>query len=401
MKTILIILDGLGDRPIAKMGGRTPLQAADTPVLDWLAERSICGQLYALGMGLRPSSDAAHMKLLGVDYDTYYTGRGAIELYGLGKTMFDSDIAIRGNFAQVALDGTILDRRAKRQLPSQKILDELALITIDDVEFRLHSNIRHSFALQLTGPELSSKISDSDPHQEGVHAMKVRPLEESHQAKKTAELLNKYISHVGEFLMEEYQMARSKCNSILMRSASSRPIWFDFNEKYGFSSSCCIVNSALENGIGSLLGMERKNKKRYQNYQEYYHEIPKMMLEALDKNDFVFLHIQEPDLYGEDGNPQGKLQVIEEIDQTLRFLKKLNPKDHLVIITADHSTPCCLHAHSGDSVPMLVYGGENRKDDVSRFDEISCAKGGLGTVYGKDFMNMIQNFRGDAELIGG
>lgn len=401
MKTIIVILDGLGDRAVKEFGGKTPLQAAATPVLDRLAEKAICGQLYALGTGLRPSSDAAHMTLFGLDYYTYYTGRGAIELYGLGKTMNDSDIAIRGNFAQLAPDGIILDRRAKRQRPSDKILDTLKSITLDGIKFNLYSSFQHSFVLQLTGAGLSSHISDSDPHQDGVCAMKVHPHDDSFEAGNTADALNHYISHVREILNEEYQAGRAACNSILLRSASSMPSWFNFSKQYDFSSCCCIVNSALENGIGALLGMKQINKKRYQNYHDYYNEIPNMVSESLFEHDFLFIHFQEPDLYGEDGNPQGKRLVIEEIDKTLQFLTELNPDEHLVIITADHSTPCCLHAHSGDPVPILIYGGGNRQDDVSHFDEISCAKGGLGTVNGKDFMKIIQNLRGKAELIGG
>jgi len=401
MKTLVIILDGLGDRPIIEMDGSTPLQAAKTPVLDWLAERGICGQLYSLGMGLRPSSDIAHMTLFGIDYHNYYTGRGAIELYGLGKSMDTSDIAIRGNFAQISPDGIILDRRAKRQSPSQRVLDMLASITLDGVNFHLYPNLQHSFSLHLTGSMLSSQVSDSDPHQEGICALTMCPQKHEQAAVRTANVLNHYVSYVEELLKEEYQKGTATCNSILLRSVSSKPSWYNFSVKYGFSSCGCIANSALENGIGILLGMEQMNAKRYQNYQEYYKSIPVLVKEALDKHDFVFLHIQEPDLFGEDGNPQGKQHIIEEIDKTIQFLKYLDPDEHLIIITADHSTPCCLHAHSGDAVPIMIYGKGCRQDNVAHFDEISCVNGGLGIVYGKDFMPMIQNLLGKAELIGG
>lgn len=401
MKTLVIILDGLGDRPVMEMNGQSPLQAAETPVLDWLAERGICGQFYSLGMGLRPSSDISHMTIFGIDYHTYYTGRGAIELYGLGKSMETPDIAVRGNFAQISSDGVILDRRAKRQSPPQEVLDMLASITLEGVNFHLYPNLQHSFSLHLTGSMLSPLVSDSDPHQEGIHALAVYPQKHEQAAARTADALNHYISYVEELLKEEYLKGAIACNSILLRSASSKPSWYDFCKKYGFSSCGCIANSALENGIGILLGMEQMNARRYQNYREYYKLIPDMVTDALNKHDFIFLHVQEPDLFGEDGNPQGKQCVIEEIDKTLRFLKYLDPEEHLVIVTADHSTPCCLRAHSGDSVPIMIYGGNCRQDNITHFDEISCANGGLGTVYGKDFMPMIQNLLGKAELIGG
>lgn len=401
MKTLVIILDGLGDRPVRELDGRSPLQAAETPVLDWLVKRGICGQFYSLGVGLRPSSDIAHMTIFGIDYHTYYTGRGAIELYGLGKSMETTDIAIRGNFAQISANGIILDRRAKRQSPPQRVLDMLSSITLDGVNFHLYPNLQHSFSLHLTGAMLSPLVSDSDPHQEGICALAVCPRKHEPSAVRTADALNHYISYVEELLKKEYLKEAIACNSILLRSASSKPSWYDFCQKYDFSSCGCIANSALENGIGILLGMEQMNAKRYQNYREYYKLIPNMVTNALNKHDFIFLHFQEPDLFGEDGNPQGKQRIIEEIDKTLQFLKLLDPEKHLIVITADHSTPCCLHAHSGDSVPIMIYGGNCRQDNITHFDEISCANGGLGIILGKDFMSIIQNLLGKSELIGG
>lgn len=401
MKVLFIVLDCLGDRPIAELGHFTPLQYARTPNIDKLASNSICGQMYSLGIGKRPSSDVAHMAMFGVDPQKYYTGRGPIELYGLGNKMEHSDIALRGNFALMNSDGIIIDRRAGRNLPPQKVLDELKVVEIDKVTFRLFSNIRHSFSLQLSGHNLSSAVSNQDPHIEGIPADLVKPLDERAESKQTAIVINKYVKYVNNILSSKYNVGLSMANCILLRSPGSKPCWFNFNEKYGFESSCCIVNSALENGIGAILGMKMINQKRYQYFNEYYDTIPMAVKESLIENDFVFLHIQEPDLYGEDGNYYGKVEVIEKIDNTLSFLNEVDFENTLVILTADHSTPCELKAHSGDSVPIAFCGKGVRKDKVKYFNEIDCALGSLGTILGKDIMPIILNLMGTSVLIGG
>lgn len=401
MKVLFIVLDGLGDRPIAEFNFLTPLQYANTPNIDKLASNSICGQLYSLGAGRRPSSDVAHMSMFGVNPQKYYTGRGPIELYGLGYKMEQGDIALRGNFALMNSEGIIIDRRAGRNLPSQEVLDELKEIEIDKVTFSLFSNIRHSFSLHLSGDGLSSAISNQDPHIEGVRAELVKPLDMQIESKQTAMVINKYIKCVNEILNAKYNTGRSMTNCILLRSPGSKPCWFNFNEKYGFKSSCCIANSALENGVGALLGMKIINRKKYQYFNEYYDTISETVRKNLIQNDFVFLHIQEPDLYGEDGDYYGKMKIIERIDNTLSFLGEIDFENTLVVLTADHSTPCKLKAHSGDSVPIAFCGKGVRKDNVKYFNEIDCALGGLGTIMGNDIMSIILNLIGTAPLIGG
>lgn len=401
MKVLFIVLDGLGDRPIAEFNYLTPLQYAHTPNIDKLASNSICGQLYSLGAGIRPSSDVAHMAMFGVDHQKYYTGRGPIELYGLGYKMEPGDIALRGNFALTNSEGIIIDRRAGRNLPSKNVLDELKEIEIDKVTFRLCSNIRHSFSLHLSGGNLSSAISNHDPHIEGVKAEPVKPLNTLIESKQTAMVINKYIECVNKILNSKYNAGLSTANCILLRSPGSKPRWFDFKEEYGFENSCCIANSALENGVGALLGMKIINPKRYQYFNEYFDIIPETVRRTLIENDFVFLHIQEPDLYGEDGDYNGKKEVIERIDNTLSFLNGIDFENTLVVLTADHSTPCKLKAHSGDSVPIAFCGKGVRKDKVKYFNEIDCPLGGLGTIIGNDIMPIIINLIGNAALIGG
>jgi len=392
----MVVLDGLGDRPSKKLCMKTPLEYAKTPNLDLLASKSICGMMHALGTAIRPSSDVAHMALFGVDHKKDYTGRGPIELYGLGQTMRPGDIAFRGNFAIVNTDdNTILDRRAKRSTPPIEIIDKLRFCDIEGVRFELHHIAEHRFALLVHGPTLSYHLTDSDPHIEGVPAKKVEAINNDEKTIFTAGILNKYIYQVNALL----QNSDCEANCILLRSGGKKPEWFDFKTKYNLSASC-IANNALYNGIGKLLGMRIVLENRFADYKRYYSNIENLVQKAFQESDFVFLHIQEADLFGEDGDLTGKINAIEQIDAALSFINNLGD-EYIISVTADHSTPCVLRAHSGDPVPVMIYGSDLRYDDVSCFGEYYFAKGALGTITGSEYMPLLINSIGQAKLVGG
>ena len=402
MKNILfIVFDGLGDRPIPEFGGLTPLESANTPNLDRLTTGSVCGQLYAVAHGIRPSSDVAHMNLFGLDHNRYYTGRGPIELIGLNETMGETDIAWRGNFCSLNENGIITDRRIGRKTPPKELLELLKEITIKETTFRLCHIAEHRFSLKVTGKCLSADITDSDPHIENVLPLEVKPKNQSEKTIVTAEIVNEYIRGVTEILHDSKIASEMGINSILLRSVGTRPQWPGLAKMYGFQNSCCIANNALYNGVAKLLGMKISSYQHFEHYLDYYDSIQERVQKELRSNDFVFLHIQEGDLFGEDGNYYEKKNAIQKMDSSLYFLNELDSDETLIVLTADHSTPCSLKGHSGDSVPLVISGSCVRKDTVSAFGERSCASGSLGTVLGKDLMQIIVNLFGSAKLIGG
>lgn len=396
---LLIVLDGLGDRPIKEFDNLTPLEYAKTPNLDRLSVNAACGSLYSLGVGVRPSSDVAHMALFGLDYKVYYTGRGPLELIGLNAEMNDGDLAWRGNFC--TLDGDIIvDRRIKRNNPPQSLLDKLKKIVIDDVTFELHHIAEHRFALRAIGKNLSADINDTDPHIEGVPPLEIIGTA-SACAERTAGVVKKYIKRVSEICNSDADAVKLGVNGVLLRGVGVKPHWPTLKDSYQFMRSCCIANNALYNGVASSLGMKLKNIKHYCNYEDYYTLVPQLVRQALPENDFVFLHMQEGDLFGEDGNFRGKKKAIEQIDKALSFLNEIDLTATLVVVTADHSTPCALKAHSGDSVPLMMAGDCVRADSVTAYGERACSNGILGTVMGKDLMQLMLNYLGKAPLIGG
>jgi 2,3-bisphosphoglycerate-independent phosphoglycerate mutase len=168
MKILLVICDGLGDRPISELGEKTPLQYADCPNFDWFAKNAICGIMDTIAPGVPPGSDTAHLALLGHDPYKVYSGRGPFEAFGIGMDVKPGDIAIRGNFATVDDDLQIIDRRAGRiKKGTSEIAKSLTEIKIEGVQIFFTQGTEHRAALLLRGKDLSSNVGDTDPHKSG------------------------------------------------------------------------------------------------------------------------------------------------------------------------------------------------------------------------------------------
>jgi 2,3-bisphosphoglycerate-independent phosphoglycerate mutase len=404
-KTICLIFDGLGDRPIKEFGGKTPLEAAHTPNFDSIAKKSLCGVMQTLGRGVRPGSDVSHLAIFGYPLEQYYTGRGPIEVAGLGIQLQEGDVAFRGNFGTVDSSWNILDRRAGRI----RVVDEFAQaidgLTIDGIQCIVKPGTAHRAGVVLRGEGLSSAISDADPHEEGKPVLTVHPLDDSSEAAFTANVLNKFMRKSYEILDA---LASNKkrstdglfpANFLLLRGAGVYPSMPKFNEKYALKS-CCIAGGGLYKGIGAFLGMNLIHVDGATALPDTNVEGKfKTALEMLDKYNFIFVHVKATDSLAEDGNPEGKKSFIEKCDKAMALLTNL-PDDVLLVVTADHSTACELKAHSADPVPVIFSNPSVRSDSVIKFSERACAEGGFGYVEGKDIMPQVMNLMGKLHLIG-
>ncbi|KPJ48311.1 MAG: phosphoglycerate mutase, partial [candidate division Zixibacteria bacterium DG_27] len=187
-KVILLVCDGLGDRPIPALDFKTPLEAARTPNLDYVAGKGVCGLMYSLGPGLRPGSDTSHLNILGYDYHKYYSGRGPIEVAGLGMELKEGDVALRGNLGTVDENLIIVDRRAGRILDVSEFVKALDNLKIEGVKFLVKPGTAHRAGIIMRGEGLSNKITDADPHETGEKVHTVEPRDDSQEAKRTAEV---------------------------------------------------------------------------------------------------------------------------------------------------------------------------------------------------------------------
>ncbi|MDI6591646.1 MAG: 2,3-bisphosphoglycerate-independent phosphoglycerate mutase [Patescibacteria group bacterium] len=392
-KIILIVIDGLGDKPIPQLKNRTPLEAANTPNLDWLANKGICGLVEPYLMNEKPESDTCHLALFGYDPKIYYLGRGPYEAAGLQPALKleEGDLYLRVNFATLDKNLKVIDRRAGRIEKTQPLINALKGIEIRGVKFLIKKSYGHRAVLILRNRNLSAKISDSDPKKEGLKIKNILPLDKSPEAIFTADILNKFLFQAHQILQnhplnknrEKKELLPANC--LLTRGAGFFKETPSFEKKYGLKT-CCIAGGALYKGIAKILGMdlikvEGATGLANTNLKGKIEAVKN----ALKKYNFVFLHIKAADSLAEDGNFQGKKEFIEKIDKNLKPM--LNLKNTLIVVTADHSTCSDLKRHCQEPVPLLIWG--DGQDSVKEFSEKACKKGKLGKIKQLNLMAII------------
>lgn len=402
-KIMLIILDGVGDRPVKDLDWKTPLQAANKPNMNFFAKNGITGQMNPIDQGIRAGSDTAHLAILGYDPYKVYPGRGPFEALGLGMELLPGDLAFRANFATVDNNKNVIDRRAGR---IDSGTDQLAMalnLKIEDIEFFVKEGVEHRAALVMRGPGLDANITDADPHDTGLPVQTVKAKVAT--ADRTARLLNLYIEESYRILnqhpmnIERIKENKPPANIILPRGPGMVPRLESFEKRFGMKSAC-VVGIPLIAGICKLAGItpiraEGATGGLNSNFQSKI----ETAFKALSDHDFVLVNLKAPDIAGHDGNPYKKREVIERIDMALRYLRENIEEDTVLAITGDHSTPCSVKDHSGDPVPLLIFGHGIRKDSVLEFDEISVMRGALN-INGIQLMNVLMNLSDRSEKFG-
>ena len=409
MKLIMVAIDGMGDLPIAELGNRTPLEAAKTPNLDFLAKNGETGLMYTVGKGVAPESDVAVISLLGYDPFEYHTGRGIIEAVGAGIDVKDGDLALRCNFATLGQGKTIIDRRVKRTLTTEEAM-ELSEAANNEIDlescpstFEFRNTLGHRAVLVIKSEEqcLSHRITNSDPAYTIVNGIGVAtphvemvlkksfPLEDTEEARKSAALVNEFIKKTHE-LWENHSVNKKraaegklKANVVLTRDAGSHlPRFFNINQRYNVNFAA-LADMHAERGIAHLAGMQATLLPPPSGDLERDCDVRvKKLLEVLPSHDCFYIHLKGPDEPGHDGNCHRKTKIISAIDEHFfgRLLKKISLKNHIICVTSDHATPCALKVHSDTPVPVLISGGKIKDVKTVKFSERECKKGSLGVL---------------------
>lgn len=409
MKLIYVVIDGLGDLPIKELGNETPLGFADTPNLDSLASKGRLGLMYTVGKGIAPESDVAVISILSYDPFKYHVGRGPIEAYGADLTMKDGDLALRCNFATLGADKRIIDRRVGRSLTTEEAselsedINRKVRLESFPAEFIFKNTFGHRAALVIKSKDLplSAEITNTDPAYERVQGMGVAkpefkmtlkecvPLKDTEKARRAAQLVNEFTEKSHEVLdRHEINKRREaegklKANVILSRDAGDKvPRFFNINERYGVRFAC-LADMPVERGISKLAGMHlidlpppTRDVKADSNLRI------RRLMEIYDSFDCFYIHIKGPDEPGHDGDFKRKAEIISQVDKFFfgELISRIDLKETLICVTADHSTPCSLKAHSDDPVPLLISGNNIKPDGVKKFSEKTCKKGSLGIL---------------------
>ncbi|MDP3992174.1 MAG: phosphoglycerate mutase [Nanoarchaeota archaeon] len=430
MKGILVILDGLGDLPLKQMEGKTPLEAAEMPQLDFLANRGEMGYMYSVRPGFIPESDEAVVSIFGNDITN--SSRGQLEARGAGLKLMRGDLALRVNFATIdsMTSGKILDRRAGRTLTTAEA--EILAKALNKIkipcEFEFKSTVQHRAVLVLRGG-FSDNITGNDyAYSEGEKTKEkigtFKPLDEDENSTYTANILKEFVDKAYDVLEthpvnnERRKKGLMPANFLLIRGGGIEVPKLKFYKKW-----MAVTYMPLEIGFAKLCGMtnfsfdypQLKNLDAYLNLWEGLKEACGFSEKMIKKNykdfDYAYLHIKETDLPGHDNKPFEKKHMFEYIDKTLfKFLAEFAPPNKIkIVITGDHSTPCKLKAHSADPVPVLFYNQSIPKPSLFRFSaffkkkeeakkpeksgvkfcERDARKGTLGSILGKDLLEKV------------
>lgn len=374
-KIVFVIVDGLGGLQREGRAG-TELQVARTPNMDRLAEQGICGLLDPVAPGVSPGSGPAHLALFGYDPVRWNMGRGVLSALGIDFDLRESDVAARANFATLDAEGRVVDRRAGRidtetaTALCRQVLDgysppEGATVFFEPVrEYRA--------VLVLRGEGLDPEVSDTDPHTTGVPPLPCRPLREG--AESTAHRVNHFLAQCQRALQ-----ASSAAQAVLLRGFAQYRAYPTLQDRY-LLDGYAMANYPMYRGVARLLGMGLHPVTADVRSQFA------ALSDAIAAHDFVFLHVKAADSRGEDGDFDGKVAVLEEVDELLSAAIELSPD--VLVVTGDHSTPAALRTHTWHPVPVVLWAETARRDPVRQFDESSCLQGGIGRMAMSQLMSL-------------
>ena len=364
-KIVLLVMDGLGGLRIPGKSG-TELQEAHTPNLDQLAKESVCGLLDPIWPGVTPGSGPAHFSLFGYNAFEYNLGRGVLDAAGIGFKFTDRDVAARINFATIDENGNLVDRRAGR-LPTeenQRLCEKIKknISVPSGIEVFIEPTKEYRSVIILRGEGLSGQVADTDPQKIGVPPLD--PIALSPEAERTAAIFKDLLKQIRDILADE-----PRGNMLLLRGVDKYKHIPSMEKRFKLRSYA-IANYPMYRGVAQMVGMV---------LHPITPDIPsqfKAFQDTFQQYDYFFIHIKYTDSRGEDGDFDAKVKVIEEVDQQIPRLVEMNPE--VLMVTADHSTPALLKSHSWHPVPVLLHASTARVDEVDKFDEISCIRGGLG-----------------------
>jgi len=409
---LLIVCDGLGDRPIERLNGDTPLEHATTPNLDRLVSRGMVGNVYPYKPGVRVGTDVGHLLILGYDTETYYYGRGPIEAASAGIDLQPGDVAFRGNFATVDGDGRIIDRRAGRITEgTDELASALNGMTLDGGVVVLAKELTsHRLAVVFRGAGLSASVRDTDPGatSEGNPWQDPLPLDATPEAVRTAKLVREFSIKAFSILsnhpvnLERKKQGSLPANCILLRGPGMMGSLPKLCERFPLKPACVAGDKTIL-GITRMAGFDTFTDPRFTGEADttVQGKLEKALQLLHAGYDWVLVHVKAFDLAGHDDKPEGKVEIIERLDEAMGFLlKEIDLSRCYVGFTADHSTPCEVGDHSGDPVPTCIAGVDVRKDGVERTGERFFRSGSLQNLSARDIFMIQMDLMGRTEKYG-
>lgn len=401
MKHIIILGDGMADWPVASLNNKTLLQIADTPYLDLLARKGRSGKLRTVADGFHPGSEVANMSVLGYDLDKVYEGRGVLEAASIGIDLQPDQMAMRCNL--ICVENDRIKNHSAGHLSSEEgeILVKYLQEHLGDGRVHFYPGIQYRHLLVIDYGD--KHLQCTPPHDvpgELFRPLLVKPEDGYPKAAQTAQLINHLILRSQELLANHPINVRRRAqgldcaNSIWPWSPGYRPQMKKLSELFPQVQSGSVISAVdLIKGIGVYAGLERIEVEGATGlYNTNYAGKAAAAIEALRKQDFVYLHVEASDEAGHEGNIPLKIKTIEDLDHQIvePIYQAVKGWDNPVAIAVlpDHPTPCEHRTHTAEAVPFVIYYPNISADEVNAFDEVSAQNGGYGLLEKDQFINL-------------
>lgn len=394
MKRIIILGDGMADHAIERLGGKTPLQYADKPMMDMLAREGRCGRLVTVPEGFPPGSEVANTAILGYDLNKVYEGRGPLEAASIGYEMEPDDLALRCNLITIE-DGKIITHNGGNlQTEDARVLIDYLNENLGNDRVKFVCGIQYRHLLIIKGG--SKDINCAPPHDHpGEEWNKLLVTGEE----KTAKLINDLIVRSQELLSkhpyntEKAKRGERQANSIWPWSGGYRPKMETISALFPQVKSGTVISAVdLIKGIGHYAGLKIVDVPGATGLADTNYEgKAQAAIEALKTDDFVFVHVEATDEAGHDGDLDLKLKAINYLDQRLirPIYEAVKDQDVCIAVLPDHPTPVEMRIHVNEPVPFLIWHKGIEADDVTTYDEVACVRGGYGLLKLQEFINTL------------
>lgn len=396
MKYLIILGDGMADEPIAKLGNKTPLQVAKKPTIDKIASLGQNGMLYTVPENFAPGSEIANLTVLGYDVSKVFEGRGSLEAASMGVSIHEGEMAMRCNL--ICIENGKIKNHSAGHISNEEAGELISFLNkeLSNDIIKLYHGVSYRHLFIMKGGD--KNLTCTPPHDvPGTPFMDVMIKANKPEAQKTADMLNQLTLRSQQLLenhpvnLKRKSLGKDPANSIWLWSPGYKPQMKTMPEIYGFKNGAVISAVDLIKGIGVYAGLQPIEVEGATGlYDTNYEGKAQATIDALRKNDFVFLHIEASDEAGHEGDVDLKIKTIEYLENRIvkPIFEEMQKWDEPVAIAIlpDHPTPCELRTHTKKPIPFIIYKKGRKPDDVQIYDEFSAQKGSFGFLKGDEFI---------------
>lgn len=384
MKYIVVLGDGMADEPLEQLGGKTPLEYANTPVMDELASMGEMGMVRTVPESMKPGSDVANLGVLGYDPERNYSGRSPLEALSVGVAMEPEDVIFRCNLVTLSEEEpyeqkTILDHSSGEiSTRDADILMDAVREAFDNGEFRFYTGTSYRHITVWKNGQVQDMFPPHDHLGQTIGAYLPHHPAFREMMEKSFQILNDHPLN-----LERAAQGKNKANSLWFWGAGTKPSLGSFREKTGLKGTMISAVDLLK-GIAVGAGMqvaqvEGATGSLNTNYEGKARAAVKALLE--DGQDFAYIHVEAPDEMGHQGSVENKVLSIEYLDSRIvgpvKAAMDASTEPYRMMVLPDHPTPIRLRTHTGDPVPYVIFDSGCRRKKLARFSEKEAAQTGI------------------------